>query len=240
MMTGVMRLAERPVRELMTPRNQIDWIDIDADVTTLRAEIEDSPHSLLPVASEAAPDTVVGVLKVRDALAALVAGRPVDIAAMMRKVEVIPDQLDAMDALRKLQTAEVAMAMVHDEYGHLEGLVTPSDVLSALAGTFVSHQDEGDSPMVVEREDGSLLVSGAMPADAMADRLALTLPEQREFATAAGFMLAVMKRVPQEGDHFVDQGRRFEVVDMDGRRIDKILVETLADDGSGDGVTGES
>ncbi|WP_067732305.1 hemolysin family protein [Novosphingobium naphthalenivorans] len=243
MMAGVMRLADRPVRELMTPRNQIDWIDVDADEAALRAKIEASPHSLLPVADEDTPDNVIGILKVREVLAALVAGAPVDIRAMMKKAEVIPDQLDAMDALRKLQMAEVAMAVVHDEYGHLEGLVTPSDVLAALAGTFVSHQDEGDEPMVVEREDGSLLVSGAMPADALADRLDLTLPEDREFATLAGYVLAVLKKVPKEGEHFSDQGWRFEVVDMDGLRIDKVLVELVerfdeeeADDGvSGDG-----
>lgn len=238
MITGVMRLADRPVRELMTPRNQIDWIDIDADEAQLRARIEASPHSLLPVAEENSPDKVVGILRVREVLAAMVAGRPVQIRAMMRRAEVIPDQLDAMDALRKLQTAEVAMAMVHDEYGHLEGLVTPSDVLAALAGTFVAHQDEGDSPLVVEREDGSLLVSGAMPADSLADRLEMDLPEDREFATAAGYVMAVLKKVPREGEHFIDQGWRFEVVDMDGLRIDKILVSRTEED-IGDGVSGD-
>ncbi|WP_404479445.1 hemolysin family protein [Novosphingobium sp. BL-52-GroH] len=239
MMTGVMRLAERPVRELMTPRNQIDWIDVDADESQLRAKIEASPHSLLPVAGDGSPDNIVGILKVREVLACLVAGRPVDVRAMMRKAEVIPDQLDAMDALRKLQTAEVAMAVVHDEYGHLEGLVTPSDVLAALAGTFVAHQDEGDEPMVVEREDGSLLVSGAMPADALADRLGIDLPDDREFATLAGYVLAVLKKVPREGEHFDEQGWRFEVIDMDGLKIDKILVSTRGDDDAGDGVSGE-
>ncbi|MEJ2456781.1 MAG: hemolysin family protein [Novosphingobium sp.] len=239
MMAGVMRLAERPVRELMTPRNQIDWIDVDADEVALRAKINASPHSLLPVADEDSPDNVVGILKVREVLAALVAGERVDIRVMMRKAEVIPDQLDAMDALRKLQTAEVAMAVVHDEYGHLEGLVTPSDVLSALAGTFISHQDEGDAPMVTEREDGSLLVSGAMPADALADRLEMTLPEDREFATVAGYVLAVLKKVPKEGEFFSEQGWRFEVVDMDGLRIDKVLVQRLDEEEYGDGVSGE-
>ncbi|HUD29862.1 MAG TPA: hemolysin family protein [Novosphingobium sp.] len=238
-MTGVMRLADRPVRELMTPRNQIDWIDVDADEAQLRAKIEASPHSLLPVAGDGAPDNVVGILKVREVLAALVAGRPVDVRAMMRKAEVIPDQLDAMDALRKLQTAEVAMAVVHDEYGHLEGLVTPSDVLAALAGTFVAHQDEGDEPMVVVREDGSLLVSGAMPADSLADRLGMTLPDDREFATLAGYILAVLKKVPREGEHFTEQGWRFEVVDMDGLKIDKILVSSDGDEDSDDGVSGD-
>ncbi len=239
MMAGVMRLADRPVRELMTPRNQIDWIDAGADEVTLRTKIEASPHSLLPVADEASSDNIVGIVKVREVLAALVAGREVNIRAMMKKAEVIPDQLDAMDALRKLQTAEVAMAVVHDEYGHLEGLVTPSDVLAALAGTFVAHQDEGDKPMVVEREDGSLLISGAMPADAMADRLDMALPEDREFATVAGYVLAVLKKVPREGEHFSGQGWRFEVVDMDGLRIDKILVEREEEEEDGDGVSGE-
>jgi putative hemolysin len=239
MMTGIMRLAERPVRELMTPRNQIDWIDVDADEAQLRAKIEASPHSLLPVAGDGSPDNIIGILKVREVLACLVAGRPVEVRTMMRKAEVIPDQLDAMDALRKLQTAEVAMAVVHDEYGHLEGLVTPSDVLSALAGTFVAHQDEGDEPMVVEREDGSLLVSGAMPADALADRLGLTLPDDREFATLAGYVLAVLKKVPREGEHFDEQGWRFEVVDMDGLKIDKILVSARDDEAGDDGVSGD-
>jgi len=239
MMAGVMRLADRPVRELMTPRKQIDWIDVDADEAALRAKIDASPHSLLPVAEEGAPDNVVGILKVKEALAAMVAGRTVVIRDMMRRAEIIPDQLDAMDALRRLQTAEVAMALVHDEYGHLEGLVTPSDVLSALAGTFVAHQDEGDEPMVVEREDRSLLVSGLMPADALADRLEITLPEDREYATAAGLVMAVLKKVPREGEHFAEQGWRFEVVDMDGLRIDKILVSRLDEEASDDGVAGD-
>lgn len=240
MMAGVMRLADRPVRELMTPRNQIDWIDVDASIEKLRARIAESPHSLLPVVEEDTPDEVLGILKVKEVLAALVDGADVNIRAMMKRAEVIPDQLDAMDALRKLQQAEVSMAVVHDEYGHLEGVVTPSDVLSALAGTFVSHQDEGDEPMVVERDDGSLLIAGAMPADALANRLEIAMPQDREFATAAGYVLAVLKKVPREGEHFSEQGWRFEVVDMDGLRIDKLLVaredESEADDGvSGDG-----
>ena len=145
----------------------------------------------------------------------------------MRKAEVVPDQLDAMDALRLLQQSGVAMAMVHDEYGHLEGVVTPADLLAAIVGNFVSHLDEGDEPMVVERDDGSLLVAGAMPADALADRLGIELPEDREFATAAGYVLSVLKHLPQEGERFDDQGWRFEVVDMDGRKIDKLLVSSV-------------
>ncbi len=223
LLTGVVRLAERPVREMMTPRTEVDWIAADADTAAIRETIEDSTHSLLPVA-DGTPDIIIGVVKVRDVLAALVAGRPVALRDMMRKVEVVPDQLDAMDALRVLQSAEVAMAVVHDEYGHFEGIVTPVDLLTAIVGNFASDSDDGDLPSVVEREDGSLLVSGSLSADALADRLGLDYGEDREFGTAAGYALSVMKKLPSEGEYFADQGWRFEVVDMDGRRIDKLLV----------------
>ncbi|MCZ8368609.1 MAG: hemolysin family protein [Porphyrobacter sp.] len=228
LLTGVVRLAERPVREMMTPRTEVDWIGADAGPEDIRRTIEESSHSLLPVA-EGSPDTILGVVKVRDVLAALVAGTPVAIRDMMRKVEVVPDQLDAMDALRVLQSAEVAMAVVHDEYGHFEGIVTPVDLLTAIVGNFASDSDDGDLPSVVEREDGSLLVSGSLSADALSDRLGLEYGEDREFGTAAGYVLSVMKKLPHEGEHFNDQGWRFEVVDMDGRRIDKLLVSRLGE-----------
>lgn len=226
-MTGIMKLADRPVRELMTPRTEIDTVDRRATEDDIRAAIKASPHSLLPVA-DGAPDNIVGVVKVRDIQAALLAGKKVQLARLMKKAEVIPDQLDAMDALRILQQSGVSMALVHDEYGHLEGIVTPADLLSAIVGTFASHADAGDAPMIVEREDGSLLIAGSLPADALAERLQIALPEDREFATAAGWVLSVMKRLPREGDHFHEQGWRVEVVDMDGRRIDKLLASAVS------------
>ena len=222
-MTGIMRLADRPVREVMTPRTELDTIDRKASEDEVRAAIKASPHSLLPVA-DGSPDNIVGVVKVKDVLAVLLAGKRLQLGRLMKKAEIVPDQLDAMDALRMLQQSDVSMALVHDEYGHLEGVVTPADLLSAIVGTFASHQDEGDDPLLVQREDGSLLVSGALPADALADRLGIDLPESRDYATAAGFVLSVLKRLPSEGEHFVEQDWRFEVVDMDGRKIDKLLV----------------
>ncbi|KLI64794.1 hemolysin family protein [Aurantiacibacter marinus] len=226
-LSGIMRLQDRPVRELMTPRTELDWLDINASEEEMRQAIADSPHSLLPVADGSA-DKVLGVLKVRELLALLITGETVVLADLLRKTEVVPDQLDAMDALRTLQQSGTGMAMVHDEYGHLDGIVTTADLLSAIAGDFASHQDEGDTPMITEREDGSLLVSGAMSADALEERLGLELPEGREFATAAGYALFVLKHLPTEGEHFTDQGWRFEVVDMDGRKIDKLLVSEVA------------
>ncbi len=225
-MSGIMRLADRPVRELMTPRNELDMIDRRADEETVRALLKSSPHSLWPVV-DGSPDTIVGVVKVKDIQRALLGGKKAQIGRLMKKAEIIPDQIDAMDALRILQQSGVSMALVHDEYGHLEGAVTPADLLTAIVGQFASHQDEGDMPMVVEREDGSLLISGALPVDALAGRLAITLPDDRDYATVAGYALSVLKRLPHEGEVFTEQGWRFEIVDMDGRKIDKLLVSAV-------------
>jgi putative hemolysin len=223
--SGVVRLADRPVREVMTPRTDVDWIDIDADEETLRRRFVETPHTRVPVA-EGSVDRIVGVVQSRDIVAALIEGRALDLRALMRPLLIVPDQVDAMDALDTLRRAEVPMVLVHDEYGHLEGLVTPADLFIAIAGHFASDQDVGTDPDVVEREDGSLLVSGSFAADALAERLDLILPEDRDYATAAGFVLAAMRRLPNVGESFEEQGWRFEVVDMDGRKIDKLLVSS--------------
>lgn len=225
-MAGIMKLANRPVRELMTPRRELHWLDRNASLEEIRKALATSPHSLMPVA-DGTVDKMIGVAKVRDIQALMLEGKSIDLAEVLLKAEVIPDQLDAMDALRILQQAGTRMAMVHDEYGHLEGVVTPADLLMALVGNFASHQDEGDAPQLTERADGSMLVAGSMPADFLSERLAIDLPEQREFATVAGYVLSVLKQLPQEGEVFEAQGWRFEVVDMDGLRIDKLLVSAL-------------
>ena len=129
--------------------------------------------------------------------------------------------------MRVLQSADIAMALVHDEYGHFEGVVTPVDLLTAMAGNFASDQDQGDTPQVIECSDGSLLVSGALSADGLADRLGLNYGEDREFGTAAGYVLSVMKKLPLEGESFTDQGWQFTIADMDNRRIDKIIVRQV-------------
>lgn len=227
MLAGVVRLAQRPVREVMTPRTDLDWIDVNADEEAIRAMLEESPHSVWPVA-DGSPDRVMGLVRVREVLGAMLAGEGVMLETLMKKAEVVPDQLDAVDALRVLQQADIAMAMVHDEYGHLDGVVTPVDLLTALVGDFASDQDPDDTPGIVERDDGSLLVAGSLSADALADRLDLDYGDDREFATVAGFCLAVMKKLPAEGEWFEEQGWRFEVVDLDERRIDKVLVSEVA------------
>ena len=222
--SGVVRLADRPVREVMTPRTDIEWIDADLTEDDVRALLLAKPHARLPVA-EGTVDAAIGVVETRDIVARLIAGEPLDLRALIREAPVVPDRLDAMDTLARLREAELPMAFVHDEYGHLEGIVTPADLLIAIAGEFASDADPEDAPSVVVREDGSLLVSGQMAADQLAARLELTLPEDRDYATVAGLALDVLKHLPEEGEYFTEQGWRFEIVDMDGRRIDKLLVD---------------
>lgn len=223
--SGVVRLADRPVREVMTPRTEIDWLDEKADAKAIHQAVLASSHSRLLVA-RGSVDEIVGVVGSRDLLAAELTGKKLDLKVLMKRAPIIPDQVDAMDALEVLRDADVPVALVHDEYGHFEGIVTPADLLSAIAGDFASDQDDGEEPAIFEREDGSLLVSGWATADALSERIGLTLEEDRDFATVAGFVLDRMKQIPATGDFFIDQGYRFEIIDMDGRKIDKILVET--------------
>jgi putative hemolysin len=219
--SGIVRLADRPVREVMTPRPEVDWIDVNASVEELQAALKEIPHSRIPVA-EGSADNIVGVLQTRDLVHALIEGRKIDLRQLARTAPVIPDLMDAMDALAVLRSADVPLALVHDEYGHFDGIVTPGSLLAALAGAF-AHDVEEDEPPLVEREDGSWLVSGAASADLLEDRLGVNMPNDRDYSTVAGFALSVLKRLPQTGETFSHDGWKFEVVDMDGRKIDKLL-----------------
>ena len=221
--SGVVRLADRPVREVMTPRTEVAWLDCGLDADGIRDKLLSTPHTRLPV-GDGSIDSVVGVVQARDIAGALFRGEGLDLRKLMRKAPVVIDRIDAMDALMALRAADVPMALIHDEYGHFEGIVTPADLLAAIAGEFASDTDPDEAPSIVERADGSLLVAGTTAADALAERLGLELPEDRDYATVAGLALAVLRRLPAEGETFVEQGWRFEVVDLDGRRIDKLLV----------------
>jgi len=221
--SGVVRLADRPVREVMKPRTEIAWLNADLDAAALRQRLPAIAHSRIPV-GEGSVDEIVGVVQARDVVLALLADRPLDLRALMRPITVLPDQVDAMDALEVLRAAEVPMALIRDEYGHLEGLITPADILTAITGAFASDQDGDHDPALVAREDGSWLVSGSLSADVLAERLEIELDEDRDFATVAGFALSILKRLPTTGEHFESGGWRFEIVDMDGRKIDKLLV----------------
>jgi putative hemolysin len=220
--SGIVRLADRPVREVMTPRTDVDWIHIGATSEEIRAALRDIPHSRIPVA-DGSVDNIVGVVQTRDLLTLALDGRPLELKSMCRQAPVIPDLMDAMDALAVLRAAEVPLALVHDEYGHFDGIVTPGSLLAALAGAFAHDVEDDDHPPLVERDDGSWLVSGAASADLLSDRLGVRLPADRDFSTVAGFALSVLKHLPETGERFKHDGWSFEIVDMDGRKIDKLI-----------------
>ena len=225
MISGVLRLGDRRVLGLMTPRTEVDWIDLAASPEQIRERILTTEHSRVPV-GEGSPDALVGVMRTREPLAALATGKPLDLKSYVRKAPVIPDTTDALDALEMLRDAEVPMVLIHDEYGHFEGIVTPADILEAIAGVFRSDAD-GEEPKAIPRDDGSWLLAGWMPADEMADQLGITLDAKRDYQTVAGFVLAHLRRLPAAGESVEVSGWRFEVVDLDGRRIDKVMASRI-------------
>lgn len=220
MISGVMRLADRAVSGVMTPRTDVDWIDITAADDEIISKLMTTTHSRLPI-GEGTIDAMIGVVQARELLVGLVANKPLDIKAQMRRAPIVPETVDALNVLALLREAEVPMALIHDEYGHFEGLVTPADMLEAIAGVFRADAADHDIS-VVQLEDGSWLLSGAIPADEMADRLGIILPEKRDYQTVAGFVLSGLRHLPTTGESVELFGWRFEVVDMDGRRIDKV------------------
>ncbi|WP_024588877.1 hemolysin family protein [Aliihoeflea sp. 2WW] len=221
MIAGVMRLADRSVRSIMTQRLDVDWLDVDAPAEIVRRKLIETQHSHLPVA-ENGIDGMLGIVRSRDVLSHLLSGQEIDLRAIVRQVPIVHDYTDALDVLATLRTADIPMALVHDEYGNFEGLVTPTDILEAIAGVFRIDSSE-EEPASVARDDGSFLLSGWMPADDMAEALGLKLPNRRPYETVAGFVLSHLNHLPETGEKVEALGWRFEVVDMDGRRIDKVL-----------------
>jgi putative hemolysin len=225
MIAGVMRLGDRPVRAVMTPRTDVDAINLADDPQEIRKMIVESVHSRLPV-YDGTPEEMLGVIQAKDVLDAYLRGEQPDLRAQVRPAPVIPDTADALDVVQAIKTSAVHMALIHDEYGHFEGVVTNADILEAIVGAF--RTDEGLIENAVQRADGSWLISGGMPADEMADLLAIPIPQSRSYQTAAGFALAEVGHLPQVGESFDASGWRFEIVDLDGRRIDKILAKRIS------------
>lgn len=225
MIAGVMRLGDRPVGTVMTPRREVDAISIYDNVADIREIFRKSKHSRLPVYEDnhAHP---IGVLQATDLLDASLSGQPVDIRALVREAPAIPESADARDVVTFLKNSSVHMGLVYDEYGDFLGVVTTADILESIVGTFTT--DEGPpEEALVQRDESSCLISGWMPADEFADRLMLPLSEKRPYNTAAGFVLQHLGALPDVGQTFDAYGWRFEVIDMDGRRIDKILASRM-------------
>ena len=220
-----LRLDDRPVRELMTPRPKVAWLDADDPPEEVLRRAREAGHSYFPVA-RGELDDLLGIASVKDAWARQAVGEPVDLLGSLRRSPLVPEGAPATDALEAFKRFGLPVALVIDERGDIEGLVTLTDLLAALVGE-VPDEEESDEEAIVSREDGSWLVDGLLAADGLKEQLGIRgLPreEEADYQTVGGMVMDALGRVPEEGDRFEWEGYSFEVVDMDGRRVDKVLV----------------
>ncbi|MDO8982126.1 hemolysin family protein [Cypionkella sp.] len=224
MMAGVMRLSDRTARALMTPRHEVLMLELEATSAEAVALIRKVARPRMLVQSRVTGE-VVGIVTLADVFNVVSRREALDLRALVVDVPVVSDQADALDVLVVLHKSVHHIALVYDEYGHFEGIITTDDVLEAITGA-VSSAD-ADEPALLVRADGSLLVSGWMPADEFCDRLGLSRGLAGEYDTIAGLVLHQLRRMPVLGDVFVAEGYTFEVIDLDGLRIDKILVSEV-------------
>lgn len=218
------RLGDRRVSAVMTPRTQVEWLDLNDPEEENRRKIRDSDYSRFPVVEES-PQQVVGIVQVKDLLTAALAGRPFDIRAAVKPPIYLPNTVMALRALEIFKQSGVPMALVVDEYGDFEGIVTLHDILQSLVGD-IAEPGEAENQAVVMRDDGSWLVEGMMPIDQVRDLTGIAglVEDEADYHTLGGFMMSRINRVPAVGDWIMVDGFRFEVVDMDGRRVDRVLI----------------
>ena len=213
----------------MTPRTEIVWLDVDASPEEIRRTVTESVHSRFLVAQESL-DNVLGVVHAKDLLARAFVGQPIDLMALAQQPLYVPESMRALHVLELFKQSGTHIALVVDEYGGIQGLVTPSDILEAIVGDIPS-AEELREPQAVQREDGSWLLDGMLSVDEFKELFQLrALPgeEQGVYQTLAGFVIMHLGRIPSAADHFEWGGLRFEVVDMDGNRVDKVLVMPVA------------
>lgn len=227
MIAGVMRIADRTARGVMTPRRDVEMVDATDSPARLVQAFRDTRRSRL-VVRDGSDDEIIGVITGRD-LIGIEQREPPDIRALIQPVPVIREGLPALNVIEQLKASPAHMLLVYDEYGHFEGLITAMDVLEAIAGDFPEPGD--DEPKAVHREDGSWLIAGWMPADEFADHLRISLPEDRDYQSVAGLVLDIAGELPEIGASVSLSGWRIEVVDLDGRRIDKLLVSRITAEG---------
>src|SRR5215475_3365252 len=228
---NIFRLADLKIPQLMTPRLDIVWLDVESPPEEIRERIISSPYSRMPVC-EGTLDNILGVVKARDLLARILADKPLDLRAAMRSPLYVPETRTALQLLEVFKQSATHIAMVVDEHGALEGLVTMNDVLEAMVGEMPAHHRRVES-LAVQREDGSWLLDGRMPISDFKELFSIErLPREEEggYHTLAGFIMTYLRRLPSASDHFVWDGLRVEVVDMDRRRIDKVLVNRVEPD----------
>ena len=228
MVQRVLRLGDRMIKTLMTPRTDICWLDVEEPLEDSLQEVLESTHSRFPV-GRGSLDECLGVVRVRNLLSAKISGQPIDLEELLQPPLFVAESMRALTVLEQFKRSGIHIALVTDEFGGVEGLVTLNDLMEGIVGDLPSLDDEGE-PLVVPREDGSWLVDGGLDLDAfteLIDQDIFGIDQEGRYHTLAGFVMHVLERIPREADQFEWQGYRFEVVDMDGKRVDKLLVTPI-------------
>lgn len=222
MVEGVFSLGDQRVYSLMTPRTDIIWLDINDSPEEILQKIAESEYSRFPVC-DGSLDKVLGIVKARDLLVPSLAGEPINLKGKLRPALYIPETSLASRALEIFKEQNRELMLVIDEFGSLQGLLTLNDIIEEIVGDFEVE------PQATQRQDGSWLLDGMLPIDDFKEIFNLrTMPHEEEYETLSGFMMTTLGRMPQPADHFEWSTLTFEVMDMDGNRVDKVLVTTLA------------
>jgi putative hemolysin len=222
MVEGVFSLSDQRVYSLMTPRTEIVWLDIDDTAEDMRHKIAESEYSRFPVRQDSL-ETILGIVKSRDLLVQSLSGVEIKLKDLLKPAYFIPETMFASRALEIFKEKGTELLLVIDEFGGLQGLLTINDVLEEIVGEI-----EFDEPQATQRQDGSWLLDGMLANDEFKEIFKLdALPHEDEYETLSGFMMVSLGRVPQTTDHFEWENLRFEVIDMDGRRVDKVLVTAM-------------
>jgi putative hemolysin len=225
MVESVLLLDDRRINALMTPRPEVVWLDLDDPADDLRRKITDSPYSRFPV-GQGSLDRVLGEVQAKDMLIHVMEGKPFDLRPLLKRPLFVPETMPALKVLEAFKVSSTQMAMVVDEYGSVEGVVTLTDILEAIVGDIPS-ADEVAEPQAVQRGDGTWLVDGMLPIDEFKELLQIgELPgeDQGLYQSLGGFVTTRLEHVPSTGEHFAWAGWTYEVMDMDGTRVDKVLM----------------
>lgn len=228
MVERVFRLGDRPIKAIMTPKLEIVWLDFDAPLEETEHQVMESTHSRFPV-GKGSLDNCIGILRGNNFLSARVRGQEIDLATMLQPSLYVPESTTALKVLEQFKRTGVQIALVTDEYGSIEGLVTLNDLMEAIVGDIPS-SEYWEEPMVIQRDDGSWLLDGLLSTDELKDLLDKKLLPGEEtgyYQTLGGFVVTFLGHIPRSGDRFEWEGMRFEVMDMDGMRVDKVLVSPI-------------
>lgn len=226
MLGRVLQLGDRPIRAIMTPRTDVDWLDVEASMDEHQRLVMTNPHSHFPVC-HGSLDDCDGIISLKNLLSNYLCqpGQPGDLLSWVTPPLFVAENTNLLKVLELFQESGTHFALVLDEYGGVEGVVSINDLVEAIVGQ-LPNLDESEDPMIIRREDGSWLLDGLLPIEDLRDLLGETTlaPHEGDFHTLAGFIIKHMGRIPTAGDFFEWRGRRFEIVDMDGRRVDKVLL----------------